>query len=230
MGNYIILDITIQNQRLSFACIYGPNADNPVFFNKLKHDIEFFDNNSVLVTGDFNTVMSYQKDTHKYARENNKNSRLAILNMMEELDLMDIWRFQHQDTNRYIWFGPGGKCSQLDYFLISTDLESFVTTSDITFKYKSDHTPIILKLRFYNQEKGRGTWKYNNSLLFDQIYTDSIKNIIREVLIQYSTEEEIVDDNYSNLSFTINDQLLWEMLKLKIRGKTISYSSWKKKQ
>lgn len=114
----------------------------------------------------------------------------------------------------------------MDYFLISTDLESLVTLSDIALKYKSDHAPIILKLRFYNQEKGRGTWKFNNSVLLDQSYIykyiNIIKKVVNKVWMQYSTED-IIDNDFINTSFTINDQLLWEMLKLKIRGKTLSY-------
>ena len=30
-GNYIILDISIQNTRLSLVALYGPNADTPTF-------------------------------------------------------------------------------------------------------------------------------------------------------------------------------------------------------
>ena len=32
-GNYIILDLTIDNQKLTLVNLYGPNQDNPAFFS-----------------------------------------------------------------------------------------------------------------------------------------------------------------------------------------------------
>ena len=35
LGNYIIVDITIEGERMTLANIYGPNTDNDIFFIKL---------------------------------------------------------------------------------------------------------------------------------------------------------------------------------------------------
>ena len=35
-GNFVILDITIQDYRLTLVVIYGPNDDNPDFFQSLQ--------------------------------------------------------------------------------------------------------------------------------------------------------------------------------------------------
>ena len=37
-------------------------------------------------------------------------------------------------------------------------------------------------------------------------------------------------ENPQSSTFSINDQQLFETLKLQIRGKTISYAAWKKKE
>ena len=34
-GNFIILDISTQEQRLSLVALYGPNEDSPDFFLKI---------------------------------------------------------------------------------------------------------------------------------------------------------------------------------------------------
>ena len=34
-GNFIILDINIQDSRMTLAAIYSPNEDNPEFFKRL---------------------------------------------------------------------------------------------------------------------------------------------------------------------------------------------------
>ena len=46
-----------------------------------------------------------------------------------------------------------------------------------------------------------------------------------------STKLTVTEKIYSlPPAFSINDQVLFETLKLQIRGKTISYASWKKKE
>lgn len=40
----------------------------------------------------------------------------------------------------------------------------------------------------------------------------------------------MVTENPQSTTFSINDQLWFETLKLQIRGKTISYAAWKKKE
>ncbi len=36
-GRYIILDMTINDKRLTVANVYGPNRDDALFFNELIH-------------------------------------------------------------------------------------------------------------------------------------------------------------------------------------------------
>jgi uncharacterized protein (UPF0303 family) len=45
-GNFIILDINIQDYRMTLVATYGPNEDNPDFFKKLVFNINQFDNYS----------------------------------------------------------------------------------------------------------------------------------------------------------------------------------------
>ena len=66
-----------------------------------------------------------------------------------------------------------------------------------------------------------GSWKFDNSLLHDEEYINIIKQCIVDTLSQYEVSN---DDGI--ITYSIDDQLLWEMLKLNIRGKTISYSSF----
>ena len=95
------------------------------------------------------------------------------------------------------------------------------------FAYKSDHSPVNIEIEFINQERGRGTWKFNNSLLGDQEYVELIKITINEVIGQYRIDD---NENFENSQFSINAILLWETLKLMIRGETIRYASFKKRE
>ena len=70
-------------------------------------------------------------------------------------------------------------------------------------------------------------------MLYDIDYINMVKEKILDVKKQYSALVYNFDeiDNVSNedIHFTINGQLLLETLLMEICGKTISYSSYKKK-
>lgn len=61
----------------------------------------------------------------------------------------------------------------------------------------------------------------------DEEYIKIVKDCIAEVIDQYKTED---NENMFDIKFTIDDQLFWETLKIMLRGKTISYSTFKKKE
>ena len=102
------------------------------------------------------------------------------------MDLVDKWRAHKPQTRKYTWHGPGLKQSRLDYFLVSTDFETFIKDVDTDVKYRSDHSPVYLVLKFHNQIRGKCTCKFNNSLLHDKDYIQEVKNCITETIDQYS--------------------------------------------
>ena len=77
------------------------------------------------------------------------------------------------------------KQSRLDFFLIS---ETFLTlASKIYFEnsYRSDHSPVVLCFKTNEFKKGKGYWKFNNSLLTDKEFVNIIKKNC-EVKSQYA--------------------------------------------
>ena len=81
--------------------------------------------------------------------------------------------------------------------------------------------------------KGKGFWKFNNSLLFDKDYILKVKNVIKESKMEYAVpiynRDNIEDIDEMQLQFTINDQTFLDTLLMKIRSITIPYASHKKK-
>ena len=75
------------------------------------------------------------------------------------------------------------KQSRLDYILISESLSNVVENFIIKPGYRSDHSAVILELKFNSFERGRGLWKFNNSLLTDKIYVDKVKETIERLKI-----------------------------------------------
>ena len=53
-GNLIILDIHLAGKNITLINLYGPNRDNPNFYAKIMQDIRDFNNQSVIMVGDYN--------------------------------------------------------------------------------------------------------------------------------------------------------------------------------
>jgi hypothetical protein len=113
--------------------------------------------------------------------------------------------------------------------MISETLLSGLEKCSIEPSYRSDHSIISLSIKCNECKKGRGLWKFNNSLLYDEKYLDCIKNTILEVKNQYAISIYNFDNIHNvadaDISFLINDKLFFGELLLEIRGKTISYGT-----
>ena len=83
----------------------------------------------------------------------------------------------------------------------------------------------------YENERGKGYWKFNNTILKDAKYIEEVKRTIKEVQNTYifnNTEMENTTDD--KIQFNINERLFLETLLMVIRGNTIRYSSVKKRK
>ena len=234
-GNYIILDMTIQAKQITLVNLYGPNEDNVQFYENLIRKIADFENEHVIICGDWNFVLDFDKDTSNYLHINNPRARQTVLNFIEENNFIDAWRVLNENERKFTWrrLHPIKKQSRLDYFIVSDPMFQYVLTTDIIPGYRTDHSGIILKLKLQDNDRGRGYWKFNNSLLKDRHYITIVKDTIEEVKDTYKINEH--DQNGQNnenqdIMFCINDQLFLETLLMIIRGKTIKYSSIKKRK
>ncbi len=228
-GNFIIIDIEMNEQQVSLVNIYGPNQDDPNFFENIAAEIEELDNASVIIVGDWNLVLEQHIDTKNYRRENNVRARNQVKAMIQHFDLKDIWRLNNLMKRRYTWKQKNPmKMARLDFFLVTEDIKALTKGTDILYGYKTDHNMITLEIDNGNQERGRGFWKFNTSLLKDEIYLHKIKQLIKINIQRYAIGDNI--DNLVNVRYTISDQLLFDTIKMEIRGETIKYSTQKKKE
>lgn len=56
---------------------------------------------------------------------------------------------------------------RLDYILISESLSNSIESYIFKPGYRSDHSIVIVELKFNSFKRGHGLWKFNNSLLLD---------------------------------------------------------------
>ena len=234
-GNLLILNCKICDKDTILINVYGPNRDDPAFYQDLNNRMAKYENNLFIVAGDFNLILNPEMDSYNYVNLNNPNAREQLLNLMLSYNLIDCWRENHLENKEYTWFRRNPvKKARLDFFLISENLFTDVESTKILPGYRTDHSLIHIAIEFGKFKKGTSYWKFNNSLLKDKDYVKEVKTAIKDIKTQYATDipirfSDIDEVPLQDLTFSINDQLFFEMLLLAIRGKTISFASHKKK-
>ena len=104
-----------------------------------------------------------------------------------------------------------------------------VCQCNINSSYRSDHSVPELSIIMNPLTKGKGTWRFSNSLLYEKNFLNLVNTIINEEknqiyypCIQHRTRQKF------RLHFTDEDNVFLEVLFLTIKGENIKISSMKK--
>ena len=237
-GNFIAVNFQVLDYRFNIISIYGPNSDSPIFFeniNSLMNDLDDVTDFTILC-GDWNLVQNFHLDCDAYINLNNPQSQARVLQMKDEHGLVDPWRVYNGDTRRYTWRRTNPfKQARLDFYLVSNNLLNLITGVDILPGYRTDHSIIELFISFHNIQRGRGYWKFNNSLLKNANYIQMVNTVIDNCILQYAVIQETENNDIlatpvEDLNFSIDNDLLFDTILLLIRGESIKFSSIVKKQ
>ena len=218
---YIILKCVIQESPCLLVNLYNPNnePEQVQTIEKVKLGIDQLDPDhdcNIILRGEFNFI----QDPAYGADGGSPTSKLSSIAHTAELnnskDLVDIWRIRNPFTKRFTFRQKTPFLQRrLDYFLVSHGLQDNIERADITPAVCTDHSAIVIK--FSNSGKrrtGSSYWKFNNSLLLDNIYVSGM----REQLEVLCNSEFFPDD----------PRLDWEYLKYKIKEFSREYSIRKK--
>ena len=216
-GRLQALEIRINDRNITIINIYGPNNDEISLFEKLEEFLLLNNDKSIIVGGDFNTILDIEKDRKNGARETHKNIRKKLESIINTNNLIDVWRVQHPNAQKFTWHSNTKPViySRLDYFLITDNIINSINKSEIKVGYNTDHSIITLNMDFIKIDKGPGFFKINNSILLQNEYQLIIKNSIQDIVI---------------INKESNPNTLWELIKGLIRNETIKYTTFKKKQ
>ena len=230
-GNILAIEINIEKVRFTLINIYGPNTDQPEFFELIKDGILEFENENIVICGDFNLVQNPTLDTYNYKHLNHPKARERLIQIMLDLNIVDYYRVIFPEKRSFTWRKRNPiKQARLDYFLIADQLQNIVTNIFTQPSYRSDHSAVIIELKLDTFTKGKGLWKFNNSLLKDKEYVEKVKQTIYRLKRQYAIciyREDIVKDiTNEDIHFNIDDLLFFETLLMEIRGITISHASY----
>ena len=119
-GRYLIAKVNIGDEQFFVINIYAPNkdAEQELFIRNLGANlISKTDITKIIVAGDWNGSL-FPKDKFGGLRWRETNYRNSIIDIMEELDLVDIYRKLHPNTRAFTYESKSLKLkSRIDYFL-----------------------------------------------------------------------------------------------------------------
>ena len=234
-GNYKIIECKIGIETYVLGSIYGPNRDEPQFYEHLAEILDSVDYDHVILGGDFNLVMDTQNDCFGYVRENNVNAKKKLTSTCNKHNLIDIWRHHKPNEQQFTWYSSTfSKGARLDMFLVSSHLSSLCNNLQITPGYRTDHNMISMGLQL-GESRGPGLWKFNDSLLKDEEYLKIVNECIFRTIEEYALPPYSRDflsntHNYKDIQFQIDDGLFYETLLMMIRGETVQYSKRRAKR
>ena len=215
---FLIVKVTIDEECYFVTNIYINYAptdyrDQDSFIRCLsKQLILNTDISKVVISGDWNTTLNPidKPGGQPWRATNYKNS---VMNLMEELNLIDIYRQIHPTTKSFTYESkPLNLKSRIDFFLISRPLFCCIKSTEIRTSIAPDHKSIFLNIEIKSKfARGLGLWKFNNTLLEDDNYKELIEFYYPQTLVKY---HEVTDK-----------QILWELIKMELRAKTIKYTS-----
>ena len=169
--------------------------------------------NIKVLIGDFNLVLDVEMD-RKNTYCNNNKAMEEVKNLMDQYNLYDIWRLRYGEKREYSWTKVGNrgedrKASQIDLALVSAGLDQSVKNVLYVSSIQTDHRAIYIVIELTQNDRGKGFWKMNASLL-------------NEVACIRCINEEI--DRSLEICRDKNPLAKWEMLKQRVKKSIIKYS------
>ena len=220
-GRLLLINIQIDDTIFTLVCIYAPNCKTArnAFFKKVSSILKEYGTGIPILGGDFNETMN-QIDRKSASRKNTKPQQVSSLKtLIKSNKLTDIWRDLNENVQQFTWRRKDkSQASRIDMIFIGMDFRMLVESCKIkpAFIHSTDHLSVFLKLRSGVQEKGRGFWKINNSILQELEYQTLINHLI----------DKHIENSKNN---QIDSRLVWDVLKIEIRDHTIMYCKNKSK-
>ena len=177
------------------------NANNETkqckIFNELQSLLKIFDinqNKIIIYAVHFNIFFSSKLEVRGGKSLPIRKSVIKLVDIKESLDICDIWRIRNPKRQNFTFrqnHSTGFIERQLDYYFVSNCLQEFVNYTDVLPAISTDHSPVLISLSNDNSDNnGRGLWKYNSSLVYDEFYVENMEKPITKI----NTSNEFLED------------------------------------
>ena len=223
-GRVIIIEMTKDDDNYLLINLYNANteADQLNSLHTLNDMVSGYDTDKEfkpIFMGDMNLIFDLQLDALGGNPKLKKKSLASLIRISEKLDVSDIFRIRFPDKKRFTFRQKIGNHvihRRLDYIFLCNSLQEFASNIDVLPSFLSDHSPLFFSLHnSSDHNRGRGVWKFNNSLLLDDNFNTDLIDTIKRTLAENSSS---------------NPHFRWEFLKYEIRKFSIKFSKARSKK
>ena len=219
-GRMLIVKLTLDEMEYYLFNLYFPTSNHETDQIQLLMNLNdhLTDNGAgnIVLGGDWNVILNDELDKKSNSKSicPNHKFRDNLLRLLEEHNLSDCWRLNNPTTKKFTCRSGKGNgiatLSRIDMIFISENLLNILSNTKIEAGYMTDHNYVTATLKIIKGTRGKGSWKFNNKLLYDKSYVTLIKELI---------SKEIKDNSkYQDKGF------LWDYIKMRIRSETMTYS------
>ena len=211
-GRVISLKVTLGTVNFNLMNVYVPavSAERNEFIRSI-HEF-FLPHSKLILGGDFNGYFD-----HRDKFGGNVAICKELVSFKNVFNLIDVWRSKHPRVTQCSWFNSDFTIgSRLDFFLVSSEIASKVSSCEIFPCVYSDHDFVSLVFDASTiPQSGPPVWKFNNSLIDDDCFCSSMRSIIQQHI------------RFKHAFPSVKD--FWESLKQVIKSETIKFSRQKRK-
>lgn len=211
-GRFLVVQGTLLRENINLVNVYGPNDDNPSFFENLFLLVATLPGKTIMA-GDFNCTLDPKLDRSSGLDTSHLQTRKKIHQYMKDLNLCDPWRIQNPSKKEYSCHSSLNTFSRIDYFLISSSLLPNINNCVYDSIVLSDHAPSSLFYDDLQLNRCSSNWRLHPKWLHN---SDFIKFVGEHIDIYFS-----LNTNQTTAA------IRWEAFKAYIRGQMISFTSSK---
>lgn len=217
-GRYVIVTGEINSTPVTLVNIYGPNFDNPSFFQKVFSLIPDLSLTSLIIGADLNCAIDPYLDRSSTQRAPPSKTRDFLKSYINNSNICDLWRMFNPSGRDYSFHSSVHNVyTRIDYFLVDKKLIPYILSTKYHNILISDHSPVTFCIDLNNTSSPNPTWRLDPQLLSDPAFKAYLS---REIKTFFDI------NNTPNIS----PSLLWETFKAYLRGCVISFKGQRNKQ
>ena len=210
-GRILISKLKICEEIFFIVNIYAPTD----YRDQNESLVKKTDTSRLIIASNWNCTLT-KADKSGGAAWKSTNYRDAVDNLMNELNLIDIYQKLHPKTRSFTYESETINLkSRIDFILVSRPISIEVQNAVIRMSVAPDYKATFVKIYVRSElKRDPGMWKFNNSLLEDDDFKERISFYYPQIHEKYTDVKD--------------KQLLWELIKMEIRMETIKYSKEKR--
>lgn len=103
IGRAMYMQWEINNIKYNLINVYGPNKDDFKLLDNIINITKNLSKTYTILGGDWNLTLDPKTDKRGGNMNTHNSCRKKLTEIMEQFDLVDIWRTMHPNHNRYTW-------------------------------------------------------------------------------------------------------------------------------